>query len=180
MVRWLVSMWHIWLSISSPCVQETRQRVQWAQESQADRRWYHFDPNDSTACTSPTVSVTVILLWEAAAASKSRTVHKMFKPETEALTHETKERLKASKPKIRPRQGVGTPRDWGTETEATSLPMAMGGDCWTPKAVRNTESYLNIPKLTESKSIFSDDKYQNLTKVGKMLTPDVNRTDSHW
>ena len=35
---------------------------------------------------SPTVSVTDILLWEAAAASKSRTVHKMFKPETEALT----------------------------------------------------------------------------------------------
>ena len=78
---------------------------------QDDRRWYHFDPSDSTACMSPTVSVTDILLWEAAAASKSRTVHKMFKPETEALTHETKERLKASKPKTRPTRGVGTPLD---------------------------------------------------------------------
>ena len=172
MVRWLVSMWHIWLSISSPCVQETRQRVQCAQESQADRRWYHFDPSDSTACTAPTVSVTVILLWEAAAASKSRTVHKMFKPETEALTHETKERPKASKPKTRPTRGVGTPRDWG------HIP-ATGHGWW----LLNTEScqqYRKLPKYTESKSIFSDNKYQNLTKVGKMLTPDVNRTDSHW
>ena len=91
---------------------------------QDDRRWYHFDPSDSTACTSPTVSVTVILLWEAAAASKSRTVHKMFKPETEALTHETKERSRHQSPKRDRREVSGH-----LETEATSLPQAMGGDC---------------------------------------------------
>ena len=142
MVRSLVSMWHIWLSISSPCVQETRQRVQWAQESQADRRWYHFDPSDSTACTAPTVSVTVILLWEAAAASKSRTVHKMFKPETEALTHETKERLKASKPKIRPRQGVGTPRDWGH--------IPANGHGWWLLNTESCQKYRKLHKYTKT------------------------------
>ena len=41
------------------------------------------------------------------------------------------------------------------ETEATSLPQAMGGDCWTPKAVRNTESYLNIPKASQYSAIIN-------------------------
>ena len=41
-------------------------------------------------------------------------LHEAFKPETEteALTHETE---------ARPRRGVGTPRDRGVETEATTL-----------------------------------------------------------
>ena len=39
------------------------------------------------ACTSQCLPVTS--LWEAAA-SKSTNVHEAFKPETEALTHETK------------------------------------------------------------------------------------------
>jgi len=152
--------------------QDTRgQRVQWAQESLSGwQAVVSFWPQ-RLYCLYVTQCV---CHWHLAVGGSSCQQIKDCAQDvqTEALTHETKERPKASKPKTRSMRGVGTPLDWG------HMP-ATGHGWW----LLNTEScpqYRKLPNYTESESIFSDNKYQNLTKVGKMLTLGVNRTDSQW
>ena len=170
-------MWHIWLSISSPCVQETPgQRVQWAQESLPGwQAVVSFWPQ-RLYCLYVTHSVCHCRL--ACCGRQQPPANQRLCTRCSSL------RLRHWPTWPRRDQGIKAQDETEARCRDTSrlrhrnwCHIPATGHGWWLLNTESCQKYRKLPKYTESKSIFSDNKYQN---VGKMLTPDVNRTDSQW